>query len=179
VDNGKWTARFDPVRSNKYIHELKKQDEFPHCIWPEHCIIGTEGAAVMPVLMDAIMEWSRQGINMGSYGTFTKGAYPFSEHFGAFRANVPTSDIPSTQLNQELITTLNNFQTIYFAGEAKSHCVANTLKQAMDFPNLAQKFIILEDGMSPVTGFEQMGQPIYDAAKKMGIVFDKTTNITL
>jgi len=67
----------------------------------------------------------------------------------------------------------------------KSHCVANTLKQVMrKAPNLAKKFVILEDAMSDVSGgpngpgttptFGELAQPIYDEAKAIGVRFSTT-----
>lgn len=46
-------------------------------------------------------------------------------------------------------------------------------------PDLAQKFIILVDCMSDVTGYSHLGTPIYEAAKKRGIQFAKSTEIML
>lgn len=176
VNEGIWSPRFAPLEAIKYIEQLETQAEFPHCIWPEHCIIGSEGAAFIPVLMDAVKEWARQG---RFYQVVAKGTNPLTEHFGAFRANIPIQNRPETQLNQKLIQTLESYDNIFFAGEAKSHCVANTLKQALDFPDLAKKFIILEDCMSNVTGFEHLADKIYDDAVKVGVTFEKSTNINL
>ena len=177
VDKGKWTPRFYPNESIKYIHELESQGEFPHCIWPEHCVIGTTGAAIFDDVMDAVKEWSRTG---KFYGVFTKGTYPMTEHFGAFRANIPVTNRPETQINQNLIETLEKYDRVYLVGEAESHCFANTLKQAMEIaPDLAKKFVILDDCMSPVPGFETLADPIYEDAKNMGIEFKKSTDIKL
>lgn len=177
VLSGKWSPRFAPNEAIKYIEELEKQGEFPHCIWPEHCIIGTKGASFVDSIMTPIKSWCANN------GTFhqvvTKGTYPITEHFGAFRANIPVEGKPETQLNFGLIKKLEEFETIYFAGEAMSHCVANTLKQAMEFPDLAKKFVILTDCMSNVTGFETIADGIYADAKAMGIRFDVSTNISL
>ncbi|HWU41949.1 MAG TPA: hypothetical protein VN132_00885, partial [Bdellovibrio sp.] len=110
----------------------------------------------------------------------TKGTYPLTEHFGIFRANVPVADRPETQLNRDLIDTLGKYDQVFLAGEAKSHCVANSLKQAMEeAPDLACKFIILEDCMSNVTGLGHLGDPIYAKAKSMGIRFAKSADIML
>jgi nicotinamidase/pyrazinamidase len=177
VDDGVWTPRFFPNEAVKYIHELESQGEFPHCIWPEHCVIGTTGAAIVDSVMDSVREWSRLG---KFYGVFTKGTYPMTEHFGAFRANVPVTNRPETQINQNLIETLEKYDRVYFAGEARSHCVANTLRQAIEIaPELAKKFVILEDCMSAVPGFETLGESIYDEARKMGIEFKKSSEIKL
>lgn len=174
IENGKWTPRYAPQEALKYLQELESQGEYPHCIWPEHCIIGTEGAAIVNNLMDSVKEWARQG---KFYQVVAKGTYPMTEHFGAFRANVPVAGHPETQLNQNLLQKLETYQKIYFAGEAKSHCVANTLKQAMEFPSLASKLIILDDCMSNVPGFETLADPIYAKAKAMGVKFTTTDQI--
>ncbi len=176
IRSGEWTPRYMPHESLKYVEELERQKEFPHCIWPEHCIVGSTGAAIVDELMTAVKNWARQG---RFFQVIQKGEHPLSEHFGAFRANIPVQNAPATQLNQYLINTLEKYNEIYFAGEASSHCVANTLKQAMEFPQLASKFIILEDGMSPVPGFETLADPIYAQARQMGIRFAKLTDINL
>lgn len=178
VLSGAWEARFAPNEATKYIQELDKQGEFPHCIWPEHCIVGTKGASFVDSIMIPIQEWCRK--NNKFHQVVAKGTYPTTEHFGAFRANIPVEGQPETQLNQGLLKKLEQFDEIYFAGEAMSHCVSNTLKQAMEYtPELAKKFIILTDCMSNVTGFEHVADKIYDDAKAMGILFKKSTDITL
>lgn len=169
---GVWAPRFYPQEAINYVQELEKQGEFPHFIWPEHCIIGSPGAAIDPSIMEAVEEWCR--VKGEFHQVVTKGTWPLTEHFGAFRANIPVEGHPETQLNAGLINKLERYQNVYFAGEAKSHCVANTLKQAMQFPTLATKFVILEDCMSDVTGLGFLGDPAYAAAKAMGIKFSNS-----
>ena len=177
IREGKWTPRFFPKETIQYVEALEKQGEFGHFIWPYHCLVGSRGAAIDDNIMDALIEWTRSG---KFYQVVAKGTYPLTEHFGIFRANVPVPNRPETQLNQSLIETLEKYQNVYLAGEAKSHCVANSLKQAMEeAPSLARKFIILEDCMSDVTGMGHLGAPIYDQAQGMGIRFAKSTDIRL
>ncbi len=177
VENGEWTPRFDPKKSLDYLKTLENQGEYPHVIWPVHCVIGSTGAAIYQPLMDSIIEWT---VNGKFYQTVAKGTFPFTEHFGAFRAQVPDSNRPETQLNQGLIKTLDNYRNIYLAGEAKSHCVANSLKQILEeAPELADKFIVLTDAMSNVTGFETLADPIYEKAVKMGVRFSTTKDALL
>jgi len=177
VLDGKWTPRLYPQEATKYLKDLETEGEFPHTVWPEHCIIGTEGAAIVDVVIDAVKEWSR--IRSKFYFIHTKGTFPLTEHFGAFRANIPMVNRPETQINTKLIETLENFDNVYFAGEAESHCVGSTLKQSFDYPTLAKKFVILEDCMSPVPGFETLSKPIFDEAHKMGIRFEKAENLKI
>jgi nicotinamidase/pyrazinamidase len=175
VKDGVWSPRFYPQEAISYVEELEKQGEFPHCIWPEHCIIGSPGAAIMPEIMKSVIEWCR--LNGEFHQVVTKGTWPLTEHFGAFRANIPVEGHPETQLNAGLIHKLEKFQKVYFAGEAKSHCVANTLKQAMQFPELAKKFIILEDCMSDVPTLGFLGEPTYTSAKAVGIQFINSNTV--
>lgn len=177
VLTGKWAPRFAPNEAIKYVEALEKEGQFPHVIWPEHCIIGSKGASFVDSIMTPINKWCKT--NASFYQVVAKGTYPLTEHFGAFKANIPIQGRPETQLNMGLIKTLEEFETIYFAGEAMSHCVANTLKQAMEFPDLAKKFVILTDCMSNVVGFEHIADTIYADAKSLGIKFETSTNITL
>jgi nicotinamidase/pyrazinamidase len=177
IQDGKWSPRFSQDEAVHYVESLEKQGEFGHFIWPNHCLTGSKGAALDDNIMEALTEWAIEG---NSYEVVTKGTYPLSEHFGIFRANIPVANRPETLLNQGLIDSLEKFQNVYLVGEAKSHCVANSLKQAMEeAPNLARKFVILEDCMSDVCEMGHLGVPIYAKAKAMGIRFTKSTEVVL
>lgn len=176
VQEKKWLPQFAYKRTIEYLEKLEKQSDFSHTIWPEHCLIGSVGAAIYKPVFDAIEDWSIDG---NFFQPVSKGAYPFSEHFGAFAAQVEFEDVPETSLNQNLLAQLDAFDNIYIAGEARSHCVANTIKQLIDFaPNLLPKVIILEDTMSDVAGFENFAENIYEKAVQLGAKMDSTqTNI--
>lgn len=106
------------------------------------------------------------------YVAIQKGLYPLSEHFGVFRAQVPDPDVPETQLNTPLIADLDRFEVIYLMGEAKSHCVANSLKQILDFaPQLVPKLVVLTDCMSDVAGLGYLADSIYAEAKSRKVRF--------
>jgi nicotinamidase-related amidase len=173
VEEGKWKARFDPEKSLKYLKDLEKDGKFSHFIWPTHCLVGSLGASIDEKIMTATMTWCKASGK--DYVAVHKGLYPFTEHFGIFAAQIPDTNVPETQLNTELIAQLNRYDNIFVAGEAKSHCVATSIQQAMDFaPELAKKMIILEDCMSDVTGLGHLGEPIYQRAKTFGIRFVKS-----
>jgi nicotinamidase/pyrazinamidase len=180
VRDGKYTPRFaSPVKVLEYLDALESQGEFKHFIWPAHCLIGSPGHAIDQVIFDAIQSF----VITGKHCQFvTKGTHPMTEHFGAFKAQIPLSTAPETQLNTQLLKNLCEYENVYLAGQAKSHCVATTLKQAIEnVPELAKKIIVLEDCMSSVGGgpdpnnpaltFEKLAQPIYDNAKKAGVRF--------
>lgn len=174
VENGKWKARFEPERCLNYLKALEEQGEYPHVIWPVHCVKGTESAAIYQPLAGAVMKWTEDG---KFYRTVTKGTVPFTEHFGAFQAQIPDAKHPETEFNQQLIDELSEYQTIYVAGQARSHCVANSLKQLLEqAPQLALRLVVLDDCMSDVPGFETIATPIYEKARRMNVKFTTTAN---
>lgn len=181
VKNGTWSA-VKPQHAIDYLQALQDQGEYVHVIWPEHCLIGTVGHAIDDNINQALQAWSRGG---KSIQYVTKGTHPDTEHFGAFEAQVPIDNMPMTQYNLQLQKTLENYDVVYLAGQAQSHCVANTLKQVVrKAPNLAKKFVILTDAMSDVPGgpngpgttptFGELAQPIYDEARALGVRFSTT-----
>lgn len=179
IKNGKYTARIDPARSLKYVEALEANGEFNHFIWPDHCLIGTEGQALHPIYFEAIKKWQNKNLRWVNF--INKGTNPYTEHFGIFRANVPLSEDPSTQVNQGIFHTLNSHDVVYLAGQAKTHCVANSLRQMLQIaPQLASKLIVLEDCMSPVQGlpsdFYDFVDGMYKDAASKGVKIQKSTD---
>ena len=178
VNEKRWKPRFEKLKAIKYLADLEKQGLFPHFIWTEHCLKGSLGASIDETPMLAIHEWTRLGYD---YQTIRKGEYALSENFGVFQAQIPDENVPETQLNIQLLEQLGTFDKIFIAGEAKSHCVATSLNQLLDYaqtnkPSLIQKLIILEDCMSDVAGLAHLGAPAYKRARDLGVIFDNSTN---
>lgn len=160
VEAGKWRA-CNPAfqqRSLEYVRTLKRQGRYTLTIWPYHCLIGSSGAAVMPELFDALRLWEEQ---FAVVNKVTKGSNIFTEHYSAVRADVEDPEDPGTMLNTRLLRALKagGDRPILIAGEALSHCVANTIRDvANEFdPEDVRKFILLEDACSNVPGFEKLG----------------------
>src|SRR5690606_5293392 len=100
-------------------------------VWPVHCVTGTWGHNIMPDVSHAINDWEHQG--HGIVDKVLKGQYPLSEHFGVFAAEVPLNDAPATHFNRELAQTLvNGSDRLLVAGEAASHCVAESVIQLVE-----------------------------------------------
>ncbi|MFT5683912.1 MAG: nicotinamidase/pyrazinamidase [Myxococcota bacterium] len=157
VTSGKWTTWLPSTRSRSltYLSELERRGRYPHVIWPEHCLIGDEGHNVFPLISEAIHEWEDRRFAMADF--VTKGSNPWTEHFSAVQAEVPDPTDPSTQVNAGLIATLQSADVVLLAGEALSHCLANTVRDIADCfadPSTISKLVLLTDAASPVTGFE-------------------------
>ncbi len=182
LQSGMYTARFTPSWSYDYVAKLEAQGEFMHFIWPEHCLIGSPGHGLYLPLLEASKKWERANGRMVEF--VTKGDNPLTEHFGAFRANIEIPQDPKTQFNQGLVKKLLENDTVFLSGEARSHCVANSLRQLVnEVPALCSKLTILQDCMSDVPGLPQgfydSVQVIYDNAKKAGVTFANSTDIKL
>lgn len=148
-----WTAIREPWKgyAKDYTASLEANGRFKLMIWPEHCLIGTTGHGVYPVLLEAFYGWERK------YGKtinfLTKGSNPFTEHYSAVKAEVPfmggngyESD-PSTQTNLAWLNLLANYDQVVFTGQALSHCVRFTLEDtiAQFGADAAKKIVIVKD----------------------------------
>ena len=106
-----------------------------------------------------------------------EGLNPSTEFFGAFRANIPLDYAADTKFNMKLKDELESYDVIWLAGEAKSHCVANTLRQLFDYPEVVQRLVILEDCMGNISGCEDLAIPIYEKAARMGARFETSESL--
>lgn len=158
VETGRWTPT-QPGASKRvlaYVQTLAAHGRYPLCIWPPHCLIGSRGHAVVPELFAALQEWEQR---FAIVDYVTKGSNIWTEHYSAIQADVPDPADPSTQINTALIQTLMKADIVAVAGEAGSHCLANTVRDlANNFgdDSLVSKLVLLSDATSPVTGFEAL-----------------------
>jgi len=156
IKDGVWIPVYPSYRQRfiEYCEELEAGGRYPLCIWPPHCLIGSRGNSILPVLFEALQEWQTTKINNVNF--VSKGSNPFTEHYSAVKAEVIDPEDPSTQLDTRkgsLINTLMEADKILIAGEAGSHCVKSTVEDIADgFQDdvYVQKMVLLEDAISPV-----------------------------
>lgn len=167
-------AMFD--RSLRYLAELEQAGRYPHTVWPYHCLIGDEGHSVVPVLSDALHQWEER---FAMVDFITKGSNPWTEHFSGVRAEVPDPADPSTQVDPGFIATLQDADVIVMAGEALSHCLANTVRDIADelaAPEYIAKIVLLTDATSPVPGFESLGDDFVREMTARGMQLSTTAD---
>lgn len=147
--------------SEYYVTKLAENGRYPLCIWPPHCLIGSDGWKVQPVVFEALCEWEQQ---FATVNFVVKGSNIKTEHYGAVQADVIDDDDPGTMLNTKLIKELQECDLIAISGEASSHCVANTVRDiANNFgPDNVKKFVFLKDTSSPVSSFESFEKAFLD-----------------
>lgn len=159
VKSGIWRPQIFSLQEKvqNYVDKLEANSRYPLCIWPPHCEIGTLGATIVPEIIKALDSWAEK--HFRTIGYVAKGSNPLTEHYSAVQADVPDPTDPGTQINTRLIDILASADEILLAGEASSHCLANTVTDiANNFSDerYINKFTLLEDATSPVGGFENL-----------------------
>jgi nicotinamidase/pyrazinamidase len=137
-------------RALTYAETLEANSQYKICIWPPHCLIGTPGHNVQEDLNASLQTWCEKYVAMIDY--VTKGSNPFTEHYGAFAAEVPDPTDTTTLFNFDLLNHFKNADMVGVAGEASSHCVFTTVNQIAEKigDEHIKKFHLLTDCMSSV-----------------------------
>lgn len=154
----------------RYVHALEAGGQRQLLVWPVHCVLGTWGHNIHTGLAHAIAQWEAHSGKICH--KVLKGQHPLTEQYSAFRAEVPRADDARTHLNTPLVHSLaQGDHTLLVAGEALSHCVAASVDDLIDHlpPVRLQHTVLLTDCMSPVGGFEAMGQAFLDRARRAGL----------
>lgn len=180
VRAGRWTTRLPSARERAlaYLDALEVGARYPHTIWPPHCLIGSYGHNVTPTLYQRLTAWEARRFGVVDY--VTKGSNLWTEHFSAIQAEVPDSGDLGTQMNTRLIETLETADMVILAGEAGSHCLANTVRDIADGfsdSKYIEKLVLLSDATSPVPGFEAYQTDFIRDMTARGMRLSTTTDI--
>lgn len=178
IKSGAWKPIIDPLWSTEYVKKLGLV-----IIWPPHCLSATLGQSLVPALSEALMFHSAA---RGSQTTYiTKGTNPRTEHYGIFAAEVPDPKDISTQLNTTILDIIARHDLIYVAGEAKSHCVLQTMLQILGYfgktqPEAIKKIRFLIDCTSsvkhPDIDFEAIANAEIDKMVQKGVILVNSTD---
>jgi nicotinamidase-related amidase len=159
-----------------YVRKLEQNGRYGLTIWPPHCLIGSPGHNVFPPLFDALTAWEQR---FAFVDYVTKGSNILTEHYSAVQADVPDAADPSTQINTRLVQTLENADIIAVAGEARTHCLANTVRDiANNFgdDSFVSKLVLLTDASSDIPGFESHAQAFLKEMTGRGMQLSTTTD---
>lgn len=162
------TISYDDIKANRWRASVSQNEQIQHeyvreaeeaggslTIWPPHCIIGSWGASVYTRLCYDLKNWANERRHVEF---FPKSGNWSTEQYSSFRTVVPRFDDPSTLFNHRLYEAIQD-DLILVAGEALSHCVAASVRDAIDqnpSRNVAQRMILLHNCTSPVPGCEKM-----------------------
>jgi nicotinamidase/pyrazinamidase len=157
VHRGEWIPVIEPVWSVYYVEELEKVGKKQLMIWPFHCMEGTAGRALVPALSEAIMYHSAARAAQPTY--LTKGTIAQTEFYSVIEPEVKYDKHPEGGINVHFQEFVAEFDLIYVAGQARSHCVLETMnsihRNFADRPEIIRKLRFLDDCTSSIPGFEE------------------------
>jgi nicotinamidase-related amidase len=104
----------------KYTKELEKKGRLKLTIWPQHCIIGSPGHAVVPPINEAIQEWAILRNRTIRYEM--KGTNLFTEMYSILAAEVEDQTDPTTGMDWDLLAELKIADKILVCGQALRYC---------------------------------------------------------
>ena len=178
VEKGKWTAVKKQKESLNYILHLDRIGKKQLVIWSYHCIEGTHGAALEGQFSNIVHFHS--AVRQSKIQKIVKGQDPLSEMYGIIKPEYAEIDCT----NYVFLNSLRTYDKIVIAGEAKSHCVLESVRQIIEYyednRELTAKIYVLEDCMSPIPGFEESTELAFkELQKNYGIHIVKSTEIML
>lgn len=149
---GRWWPLFEKEWSRFYVQELERKAKKTLLIWPYHTMIGTPGHSVTPALYEAIFYHSAARCSKLTF--VVKGRLAKTEHYSLLEPEIKVPEEAEGKLNTKLLKRLATYDLIYIAGQAKSHCVLETVISIFKYPEvqpgLVKKLRLLSDCMSSV-----------------------------
>ncbi len=153
VDAGRWRPTREVNWSCEYVHRLEEGSRKVLTIWPYHTMLGTPGHAITPALYEAIIFHTAARDAKPVF--LTKGTIDKTEHYSILEPEVKVPDEPQGTLNMAFVDMIAGYDLVYFAGQAKSHCVLETIRSLVNHfgatrPDLVARWRLLEDCTSSV-----------------------------
>lgn len=179
---GRWAPVYEPDWSIDYVKTLRKTAKKDLMIWPFHTLLGTQGSLLTPALYEAIAYHSAARKSGPEF--IVKGMLPKSEYYSLLEPEVKVEQDPRGGLDQDRLEWILDFDEVYIAGQAKSHCVLETVTSVMDRyggdRKIAEKLFLLSDCMSsvqhPEIDFEALANKTYAEFEEQGLsVIDSTS----
>ncbi len=182
VDRERWRPLYERRWSQTYPHKLESSSRKELMIWPYHTLIGTTGHAITPALYEAIAYHAAARRARPVF--LNKGAIPKTEHYSLLEPEVKVPRIPEGDLNTPFLEMLATYDLIYVAGQAKSHCVLETVASVMRYfegqASEIAKWRILTDCMSavahPTIDFDALADQSFGEFARQGLTLVSSTD---
>jgi len=171
VEEGSWRPRDETKKiqdyCKMYVKELQSSGRFPLRIWPEHCLIGSPGHAVVQSVNEALQEWAQFSLNTVTY--VMKGSNALHEMHSLLSAEVPIKSDPTTQIDARIISRLEAADRVIVCGQSLSHAVNFTCRDILQsWTSSPSKLYVLTDGVSFVPEFEKEAESFLEEMRAIG-----------
>ena len=182
VRAGLWLPLYEVEWSLEYVRRLEAQAKKQLMIWPYHTLIGTPGHSLTPALYEAIAYHSAARRTQPTF--LSKGSIPKTEHYSILEPEVKVSDELLGNLNVTFLEMLASYDLVYIAGQAKSHCVLETITSIMRYfaerLDVIAKLRVLIDCTSsvahPQIDFDAMADEVLKGYAVRGLQLVKSTD---
>ncbi len=183
IEAERWVPAQEATWSRHYVHVLAQQARKDLMIWPHHTMQGTQGHMLVAPISEAIAWHSAARSTQPVY--ISKGLTPRTEFYGIFGAEVHDPSDASSRLNVPLLNEIMQHDRVYIAGEAKSHCVLETIRQLTghfkDQPDLLQRLHVLIDCTSsvqhPTIDFDALAEQELATIQQQGVHMVKSVDV--
>lgn len=180
VQAGRWRALYESEWSPEYVARLEENSKKQLMIWPYHTLIGTLGHTLTPALYEAMAYHS--GAREAQPILIEKGKIAKSENYSAFEPEVKLDNLPDGGLQVDYLEQFARYDRIYIAGQAKSHCVLESVSTLMRYfaqrPDVIGKLRVLTDAMSsvahPEIDFETLATTAFKRFAEHGLTLTTT-----
>lgn len=176
---GKYTSLYIN-EAIKYLEGLAAGQKKQLVIWPYHCLQGTKGWLPEQELIKMVYFHAAARKSRPFY--LLKGQNPFSEMYGIYKEEFSING--ANFVNTKVLKVMEDYDKIYFLGQAKSHCVLESMKQFLeeyeDRPDITSKVYFVIDCSSCVAGFEDVTEKeLKRLVKDYGIKVVKSTDVQM
>lgn len=185
VTSGQWHPLYDVDWSVQYTRLLEETAKKQLMIWPYHTLVGTPGHMLIPALYESIAYHSSA---RGTQPRFIqKGSIANTENYSMFEPEVKMDTLPGGGLNRALLDELATFDRVFIAGQAKSHCVLESVTSMMRYygdhkPSIIPNIHLLTDAMSSVAhpdiDFEAITAEQFEQYAEQGLQLVTTASIS-
>jgi nicotinamidase-related amidase len=183
VARGIWRPLYEPEWSVQYVAQLEAQAKKALMIWPYHTLIGTTGHTMTPALYEAVAYHTAARQSPPVF--LSKGSIPKTEHYSILEPEVKVPEHAQGGLNTAFLDMLATYNEVYIAGQAKSHCVLETVTSTMryfeDQPNVIRKLHVLTDATSsvphPQIDFDRIADEVLQSYAERGLKLETTASI--
>ena len=175
VRSGIWRALYQPEWAVEYTEKLEAQARKELMIWPYHTLIGTPGHAIMPALYETIAFHSAARQTQPTF--LSKGSIAETEHYSMLEPEVKVPGQTLGGLNVSFLNMLASYDLVYVAGQAKSHCVLETVRSMVRYfqhgGDFIRKLRVLMDCtssvMHPQIDFDQIANETLERYTEHGL----------
>jgi len=160
-----------------YARQLRQSSRLDWIIWPYHSMLGGIGHALVSSVEQAVFFHEQCRFSPARFEI--KGSNPLTEHYSVLGPEIDRSadGQPIGSRNRKLVESLAGFDRVIVAGQAKSHCVAWTVRDLLNDPeagDIAGRLYLLDDCTSPVVvpggpDFTADADQAFDEFRKAGV----------